>query len=530
MPISSNRRQRVIEFATPKVADLVVVERIDCSKSVNAAATAEATAYGTAHPDTTRFPNFNLALIKNGDNEQGQFQDWYYVKDRANQDDYNWEFQAAGASTPRFDTVVRTYVTPREDYLTNSPSVGFNTVASTNDLLQLGQKQNFTTVMPSGDTAITPFDGAYLTDGYYTSSPIKFDSSYIFFERKQVRSGDETLDTLYVIEQRTYVKRVTVRSVDADKQFSYSIFNEASPAQAWGGLVSKETLFHKTEFVKATIDFTDSAAGTAGVSNTLYAVNENDARKAEYVFSDNDATYTGVGGEYSGDLAFWGVDDFGVMREGKQLSDSWYALSEREVIRKDTNGLVADYFTNQTVGWPAVFSHMFATVWNRKDGGKHTNVHPVYAREAYSGPTKVRIQISWQKASFSEPATEAGDVDELCLLKPMEAMAMEFVTPNWRVKTKPCLHGDVTVTYTNGTEDPVWDYGGYKMTWAATNYVDWCHPYGEPSGGTTIIIADSQEAFRGGYLRTKVTAYKPNITTTGDRLIKAEGNLVAPSL
>ena len=109
--VSSTRRQRAIEFSTPKVADLVVVEVVDGSKKVGSASTAGNTAYGTAHPNTNKFPNFKLALIKNADDEQGQFQYWYYVKDRSSQDDYNWEFQAAGASNPLYDTVVRTYVT-----------------------------------------------------------------------------------------------------------------------------------------------------------------------------------------------------------------------------------------------------------------------------------------------------------------------------------------------------------------------------------------------------------------------------------
>ena len=131
----------------------------------------------------------------------------------------------------------------------------------------------------------------------------------------------------------------------------------------------------------------------------------------------------------------------------------------------------------------------------------------MYKRESYSGPTKTKVQIYWQKAPFAEPTAEAGSNTDLCLLKPMEPMEMEFVTPNWRVKTKPSLHGTVTVTYTNGTEDPVWNYGGYTASWKPTNYTDW---------PDEIVISDSQEAFRGGYLRTKVTAYKPNITTTDD--------------
>ena len=38
------------------------------------------------------------------------------------------------------------------------------------------------------------------------------DNDYILFEKKQVRSGDEVLDSLYVVEQRVYVKKVPIRS------------------------------------------------------------------------------------------------------------------------------------------------------------------------------------------------------------------------------------------------------------------------------------------------------------------------------
>ena len=112
MATSPNRRQRIIQFTTPKVSDLVVVEVVDASKNVNSADSADDNAYGSAHPDSTRFPNFKLAFIKSADDRQGQFQYWYYIKDRDEQDKYNWEFQSASASM-RYDSVVRTYVLPR---------------------------------------------------------------------------------------------------------------------------------------------------------------------------------------------------------------------------------------------------------------------------------------------------------------------------------------------------------------------------------------------------------------------------------
>ena len=128
MAISPTRRQRIIEFSTPKVADLVVVEIKDASKNLKSADSADHVAdndgnFGAAHPDTNNFPDFKLALIKNADDDQGQFQLWYYVKDRADQDHYNWEFQAAGVGSSRYDSVVRTYLLARKDYNEANPAI-----------------------------------------------------------------------------------------------------------------------------------------------------------------------------------------------------------------------------------------------------------------------------------------------------------------------------------------------------------------------------------------------------------------------
>ena len=74
--VSSARRQRIIEFTTPKVADLVVVEVVDASRNMKSADSADNTAYGTAHPDSNNFPNHKLAFIKSAEDENGQFQFW----------------------------------------------------------------------------------------------------------------------------------------------------------------------------------------------------------------------------------------------------------------------------------------------------------------------------------------------------------------------------------------------------------------------------------------------------------------------
>tara|TARA_B100000131_G_scaffold108404_1_gene105270 strand:+ start:4282 stop:5832 length:1551 start_codon:yes stop_codon:yes gene_type:complete len=497
MPISSNRRQRVIEFATPKVADLVVVERVDASKNVSSADAADETAYGTPHPDTTRFPDFKLALIKNGDNDQGQFQDWYYIKDRANQDEYNWEFQAAGASSPRFDTVVRTYVLPRK-------------LGSGN-----GGETHFDEALPALNTSMpTTTNDPFGVNNFSTSGT---DDKYILFEKKQVRSGDEVLDSLFVVEQRVFVKRVTIRSIDADQQFSgRADLGGSSPTKPYGGLISKETLFYKDQQVVATVDFLDNDGGTdsPGVDNTTYPVNGADSENgiAEYVFSDAEAYYTGiatpaVAGDY-GDAGqkhpFWGVDTYGIMREGKQLSDNWYALFERMVVITDSNGKVSEYFTYKDMGWPAVFGEIITQQWPRRNGTSQLITYPTFLREAYSGPTKMKIEQFWRREPFDAPAGTTGDAGsniQLANVKPMEPMAMFFTTPMFNIKVPRCLHNEYTFLYTTGTDDAEWEYISYNATWPATNWTNW---------PDYLVISDDQQPFRGGYLRTKVTAYSPD--------------------
>ena len=499
MPISSNRRQRVIEFATPKVADLVVVERVDASKNVNSAATADDAAdvygnFGAAHPDTTRFPNFKLALIKNGDNDQGQYQDWYYVKDRADQDDYNWEFQAAGAGSPRFNTVVRTYVLPRFG-------------SGTDGALAVGQTGGihvFDESLPALASAMPTTTNDPFGDCLGDDSP-NTDASYILFEKKQVRSGDETLDSLFVVEQRIYVKRVTIRSIDTDQEFPYDVGEGGTTLPIGNALISKETLFHKDEAVKATTLFLDTNVsggdeeGVQDVTTTVTKVGTNDITShAEYVFSNNSVTYKVDG--TSEEKAFWGVDELGIMREGKQLSDNWYALFERQVIKVGTNGIVAQYNTTKNMSWPAVFSTLYTQKWPRRDGTSQLILYPVFKRESYDGPTPMLIENYWRKAPFDAPDSVGGAHTKLAQIKPMEPMAMSYTTPMFSVNVKKCLHGEESLIYTTGTDDAVWDYIEYTANWKKTNYDDW---------PKTIVISDDQRPFRGGYLRTKVTAYRP---------------------
>jgi len=485
MPISSNRRQRIINFATPKVADLVVVERIDASKNVNSADAADNTAYGSAHPDATKFPDFKLSLIKDGQDEQGQFQLWYYVKDRANQDDYNWEFQAAGASNPHYDTVVRTYVILRSSFDESSPEI--------------------TTAMP-----IT------------SSDPFESGDNYILFEKKQVRSGDETLDSLFVVEQRVYVKRVPMWRVDTDPEFP-----------EYDALVTKETLWYVGENPKATRRFLSD--------ETLADVVGSDASSKTPLLFANPAAEIGL---YASDPAantgFWGVDGHGVMREGKQLTDNWYAIIEKQVV--GATGLLSTINTYQNYSWPAVLNGTTPAMttdelsitggteanadgdnkggvlihsWSRRTGGHDTVATPIFKRQSWGGPTKMKIERFWSKTAFPVATLsdlgggqklEEGNNTHLAVIHPMLPEPINFLTPIFTMKVRACLHTRIHVHASSGTDHEVYDYGGSAFTFARTNYEDW---------PAELVISDTQTPFRGGYLRERTTAYHPDVSDVG---------------
>ena len=63
MATSPNKRQRIIQFTTPKVSDLVVVETVDASRNVSSSESAVGNLddqgnpnvpYGTLHPNQSK--------------------------------------------------------------------------------------------------------------------------------------------------------------------------------------------------------------------------------------------------------------------------------------------------------------------------------------------------------------------------------------------------------------------------------------------------------------------------------------------
>ena len=123
MPLAKGRqpspqRQTVLTFATPSVADLFFYETVDAQ----GIALESLPQYGTAHPDSRKWPNHKLVYIQN-DSEEGLFYKFFYAADRESQDAYNYELREGRS-------LMRTYVLPRADYPTLLPPPAGGTLDS----------------------------------------------------------------------------------------------------------------------------------------------------------------------------------------------------------------------------------------------------------------------------------------------------------------------------------------------------------------------------------------------------------------
>jgi hypothetical protein len=163
LPQAPYRQDRKI-FPTPIIGDVLFSEVRDGNRT-------NLPEYGTPHPNTAKWPHHKLVFIKPVDIERNEIFEFFYAADREEQDRYNFSFGyrniIGNAGGRELRVVIRTYLTPRSSFDPAFPA--------------------FKTPMP--DVPEGTFDGV----------------NYVFFDKKQVKSEPE-FDSLYVIEERTYVE------------------------------------------------------------------------------------------------------------------------------------------------------------------------------------------------------------------------------------------------------------------------------------------------------------------------------------
>jgi hypothetical protein len=404
MPLpQAPKRQDTRNLPTPLVADILFSEIEDMSRRTFPA-------YGTVHPNTTKWPNHKLSYIRPVENARDGIYEFFYVADRANQDQYNWEFDKADIGGVTFDAVTRTYVTLRTAFDSATPVMG--------------------ATMPNVPVS-------------------KFSGSYVLARRKQQRIGDKELDSLYVVDQHTYVKRCTISSIGVDSM-------NGLPLQ------SVETLYYATEVV--------TGSTTAA---TLFTTPTN---------------------------AYWGLQTDGYVRTGRQLSCEWYQITSEQRVAGTTVSSgdnspyigVSSYATSINYSLPAVLNTIDFLNWTRNDGGVDIRPAVRFNPEQYSGPCKVTITRQWKKSPFT-----LGNVIQLIPSR------INYSAPFFELNIPECLHGVIQAVCDIGTSDPEYTQNtGSRRYFSATNYTEW---------PATFTIEDSQEPYAGGFLRTTSVLQTPTV-------------------
>ena len=392
-------RQDRKTFPTPLVGDILFFELRDCTRT-------EFPAYGTPHPDRKKWPSHKLVFISEdgaGSDREGVFR-FYYAAEREDQDLYNFEFTQADIGGTNFDAVARTYVTLRSQFAEDAVEM-----AST---------------MPA--SVVGGFDN----------------TEYILAERKVQRIGQQELDSLYVVEQRVYIKRVVLTQVDYDEQFGEP-------------LVTTQRLYYKDEVV--------------------VGLNTENPRTAAELFADSSDAY-------------WGLQANGYMREGKQLTANWYAITERQVVPQ----LIITgrtYYSTVDFSWPAVLGSIPVDTWERKDGGFEQYVRPQFSKEAYSGPCKATIV---ERFYLNPPSSLS--------VENLQPLPINLSNPLFGLSIGPTLHTSFSLNVSTGTNHPTYEYTAGSFLVPATTPTEW------PS---TLTVEDDVRPFRGGWLRQTITIRPP---------------------
>lgn len=173
--MATRERQQVTSYPTPLPIDLIFYEVRDKTLGKNSVWN-----YGDKHPNVDKYPNHILVLVTENTNKYAEGDErWYYAANRENQDLYNWTHSEADIGGTKFDAVTRFYVIRRDDFDPEEPTQG--------TLLEN---------MP---------EDLFVGDHYLA-------------ERAVMKSDDEILASLFVMEKRTYVKKVPFIDIEINRE------------------------------------------------------------------------------------------------------------------------------------------------------------------------------------------------------------------------------------------------------------------------------------------------------------------------
>lgn len=237
---------------------------------------------------------------------------------------------------------------------------------------------------------------------------------YILQDRQVVRSGMQ-LEPVFRVEQRSYVKRSTIKQLGIDPLNGKT-------------LTSQNDLYYASEVI------------TGGVTMATLANSPNDA--------------------------YWGIQTNGTQRTFSQLSCEWYSVTTSQIVSGTfAEGIVdlGSHTSNDPYYWPPVLAEYEVMDWVRIDGGVDLYPRLTFNPDGYNGPCHTTIARSWSRTPQSIP-----------VVIQMKPTRIYYASPYYTVNIPECLHGAVTFHCDTGSGDPIYEVNaGSGRTTAATNYTTW---------------------------------------------------------
>jgi len=441
---------RTKSFPTPLIQDVLFYETgIDRSKEIYADLE-----FGDPHYDQERWPDHYLVDIQPSPQVGDNTFTYFWAAPREDQDKYNWEHSKADFGGKRYDSILRSYVTVRSAYTPDLPKLG--------------------TQMPN--VPVGKFD-------YSNFILVGKEQSRISERgrRSQATIGSPEMDSMFVVELHTYVKKSTIVA-------------ERYDASTNGPLYTRQTFYVRGE---------------------VYDSDAEPPKKIEDAVED---------------ASYWVPTDAGQVSEFQQVSADVWVVTTQDLIPQ--SGLptgdavfggtfLRSYGTSINYTWPDVLGSDIEgdgtpatgtdnqppfniAVWTYKDSGADRYFfYPVYRRNGYRGPTKATVHEEWLSESqmATAKAKDRKADGSLDIVETMETERIYYVAPYLSANIPACLHGTFYLQTNIGSSDPTWEQQNYRRDWAATNFTDW---------PDSLVVDVNISPSRGGYLVRKVTAYKPN--------------------
>ena len=577
-------KEEIHSHITPVVGDVLFYVTVNRPASDPPAHPAWGTALGGS---TSYASSHKLCYIKQADPE-GQYFQYYYAAERASQDDYNFEVTEKELAGQKFNAVNRTYIILREGWDEDAPAMGsamprdpdtrFPTgyVLVGREQRRIGEQEldslyvvevrtyaaffdvdqeDYNYELTATEIAGQKFNAVKRTyvalrSSWSEASPAmgaamsrdpdnKFPTGYVLVGRDQKLIGIPELDSLYVIEVRTYAAFFDVNQDSYNYSFSQadlggnkydtvarayvllrSAFDDTDTSHEAGDampdaadlfndnyilltrqqkeigipeldslyVIEQRVYFNRQDIITQSLD-----AATGGVLKTVVAL-----------------FYRGEAGAQTGSSTIvetaaatasnWGLSTAGINEEIEQLSHDWWKVTRQDVIPQGIVGttyggkLLRTFITYQNFSWPPVIDGLVFTTANKKDGSSKTvvTVRNKEGKDGFSGPTKMVVQQVWNKSDVEIPdpvvfKTASGVYDGV----------------QFRVRISNSLTGAITLTDFIGTKDPVYKLGsyGFPKPWLkASDPTDW---------PATHVGASTQKPFRGGYLLEVITVHEP---------------------